>query len=659
MQIQFTKSITRKIFAGLSVALFIVFLVTRHRMDIARPTVLVVWGALAICGLLAASFLWELKFSPAFQRIGAVLIFLVAPFISLKTVEILQQSNVVFGSTVYFLNLIIYFIIFIVLLILTNRVRMSVIIGSLLFFFIGLVNYFMIALRNAPLLPWDILAAHTAFNVLPGIKVIITEPIVVSTALALLMCAFSMQISYHVSGFHRRLVFSGIEIIVAISLFAVTCRFVDPSINLYNTDVWSVVHASQQNGFVDNFILNLRTLNNPAPDGYSKEKITKIVEDAVDNYHETNVGSSKKPNIIVIMNESFADLNVLGNLNLSEDVMPFIHSLKDNTVSGNLVVPVFGGGTCNTEYEFLTGNSSFMLRAGSYPMQQFVTSESPSLATTLKQQGYSAIGMHPYYGSGWNRNRAYPFLGFDKFITIDDFKNPQKVRGFVTDEADYQKIIEEYKNKDSKPMFLFNVTIQNHGGYAINDPNLNENITFPQSEKYRTSKQYYALAKKSDEAIKDLVTYFKNQSNPTIIVFFGDHQPALDENYYKTIPTGTKASEMQEAVNKHTVPFFVWANYDIKAENIGTISVNYLQNILLKTAGLSMTSYNKYLDTLYEKLPVLSTTVCMDKKGNYYNYLDSKMPYASLVSNYHLVQYNQVFDVSGRNDNLFYLAPER
>ena len=285
MQIQFTKSMTHKILAEISVALFIVFVVTQSTKDMTRPTVLIVLGALAFCGFTVASFLWDIKLPLIFHQASVVLLFLIAPFVSFITVETLQQSKVVFASAVYFLNLAIYFIVYLVLLIVTNRVHMSVIIGSLLFWIIGLVNCFMIALRDSPLLPWDLFAAHTVFNVLPGLKFTITEPMVSYTALTLLMCAISMQIPHLICERKRRLLFSGIELIMIIGLVMITREFMTPSASLYNTDVWSVVTASAQNGFVDNFLLNLETLNNPPPSGYSKEEATKIVQNTVDNYH--------------------------------------------------------------------------------------------------------------------------------------------------------------------------------------------------------------------------------------------------------------------------------------------------------------------------------------------------------------------------------------
>lgn len=57
------------------------------------------------------------------------------------------------------------------------------------------------------------------------------------------------------------------------------------------------------------------------------------------------------PNILVIMNEAFSDVGVLGELDVSEDYMPFVHSLQkgeENALTGTLHVSVKGGNTANT-----------------------------------------------------------------------------------------------------------------------------------------------------------------------------------------------------------------------------------------------------------------------------------------------------------------------
>ena len=127
--------------------------------------------------------------------------------------------------------------------------------------------------------------------------------------------------------------------------------------------------------------------------------------------------------------------------------MPFIDSLKENSVRGNLYVSVKGGNTANTEFEFLTGNSLAFLPAGSVAYQQFVKSDLPSLASHLGDLGYTTAALHPYRASGWNRNIVYPKLGFDAMYFQEDFQNATTCRGYVDDQSAFNKLIELYENK--------------------------------------------------------------------------------------------------------------------------------------------------------------------------------------------------------------------
>ena len=86
--------------------------------------------------------------------------------------------------------------------------------------------------------------------------------------------------------------------------------------------------------------------------------------------------------------------------------------------------------------------------------------------------------MHPFYDYCWSRDKVYPLLGFEHFYDLSDFPGARMIGSYagncVSDESDFAKLIELFEAKaPGQPMFLFNVTMQNHGGYAqlINAPN--------------------------------------------------------------------------------------------------------------------------------------------------------------------------------------------
>ena len=161
----------------------------------------------------------------------------------------------------------------------------------------------------------------------------------------------------------------------------------------------------------------MKYLNVKVPDGYDEDAVEAIF----DEYKDVDTGISKTPedelpSIIVIMNEAFSDLSVLGDFVTNDDVIPFINSLEEDTIKGLLHVSVLGGNTANTEFEFLTGSTMAFLPAGSIPYQQYIDRETPNLTSQLADLGYKTTAIHPYYASGWRRNKVYPLFGFEKSV---------------------------------------------------------------------------------------------------------------------------------------------------------------------------------------------------------------------------------------------------
>ena len=402
-----------------------------------------------------------------------------------------------------------------------------------------------------------------------------------------------------------------------------------------------------------------------------------------ENTYTPSAGETK-PNIICIMNESLADLGTLGNLETNEDYMPFIHSLTENTIKGNLSVPVFGAGTSNSEFEFLTGNSISSLPAGCNVYQSYIKSDQASLVSTLKDLGYSRQAYHPYYKDGWNRPAVYNYFGFEKYTAIEDFIDndiletykqnndvvefenllkktyPDKdmlLRRFVSDAYDYQMVEEMYEQRDtSKPFFMFNVTMQNHGGYAASYSNFLQDVHITNMEgSYPEANRYLSLVKESDLAFQSLVEYFSQVEEPTVICMFGDHLPSVEDAFYEEL-LGTSLDKLsrEQEQSRYSTPFIIWANYDIPEAELGQISANYLSTLVLQTAGLELTDYNKFLAAMYQEIPVIDTVGYIGADGVYYSH-DETSQYTDLLNVYKRLEYNNLIDTENRNNQLFYL----
>ncbi len=577
-----------------------------------------------------------------------MIFFYLTPLATFIMVEILEfggaDSECLWPNTLAFwANLFFYYGCFLLFRSVTGRTRFSIIFLNLVFLIFGVINYYSIDIRNSPVVPWDLYAIGTAAQALDGFTWTVPPQVIGCVIGCIIWWIITMRTKFptpkrgaRVGGFA-----ASAAMLTAFVLIATV-----GSGNFYFS-TWRQVTANRRNGMALNFTINMDSLFNEAPTDYSKENASTILSSV--SGEQTTSGSTVQPNIIAIMDETFSDLSILGDLDLSDpdDVMPFVHSLSedDNAITGQLVVPAYGGGTCNSEYEFLTSNTYAFFKSGSYPMLQYVHSETESLASVLAEQGYNTVAMHPYYGSGWGRNRAYPLMGFETFLDIDSFdeETTEYLRRYVSDRSSFDKIIETYENNNAEgddPLFMFNVTMQNHCGYDTVYDNFPETVSFQYDSIYPYTKQYLSLIQESDQAVEELVNYFKEQDEPTIIVFFGDHMPYIEESYYNLLTSYSTKTDAEITLDKHTVPFFIWANYDIEGGDAGRISANYLGPMTLEVANAQMTEYQEYVYSLKEKYPVISSSGCMNTAGQFVPLEMAAMD----LHDYKIVQYENVFD---------------
>lgn len=393
---------------------------------------------------------------------------------------------------------------------------------------------------------------------------------------------------------------------------------------------------------------------------------TEAASDYVSPTADGTFDLSKAPNIIVIMNEAFSDLSVIGDFNTSEDYMPFFRREMSQFTSGHLMVSVKGGDTANTEYEFLSGDTMAFLPQGSVVYQQYISESIPTLASYLGSLGYSTEGLHPYLGSGWDRQRVYPLLGFDEFHDIDSFYGAKTIRKFVSDESAFEKIIDEFQNKGDSKKFIFEVTMQNHSGYMANpstDNGFTQEIALTDVP-YETSEtiaaeRYLTLIRKSDEAYEKLITWFEeNVTEPTIIVTFGDHEPSdyVTEVIDNLTGFDANSTDLEETQKHYQVPFFIWNNMGIgKDESLNMISANYLAAYLMEMAGMPMTEYQEFLTQMRQQIPVICANTYITADGEYHDWADMKEDEDNydVLNQYNILAYNHLIDVKNRVDSLF------
>lgn len=576
------------------------------------------------------------------------------------------------------LDLAIYYVIYLLLLLIINNVKYTSIVMILITAFFGIANWELTLFRSMSFIASDIYSFKTAALVANTYKPELNVPTAEFFLLALVMVALLLKLDkIKLFRWKGRLAY----LVICVAMCAGFGNVYVYSDYLENIGVdFRVYRPQNKYRYYGTLLTTVRTfgyLHVREPEGYSTAAVKKISEQQYNNQtsdQDNGQGSgviptpeavkNKKPNIICIMNESFADLSQDGNLEVSEDYMPFFRSLKKNVVKGYTYSSVFGGNTANSEFEFLTGNSMAFLPDNSVPYQLFLRDPVPGLTANLKAQGYpQGLALHPFYNTGYSRYKVYPLMGFDKFLTSDDFSVfTETVNYHITDEEDYKKIInlyEESKKESDAPFYLFNVTMQNHGSYdgstyeTGDDVQIqNFNLQNPEAE------EYLNMIKMSDNALKDLVNYFKEQKDPTVLLFFGDHQPDLDEEFYSELmQTDISTLDGENLEKLYKIPFVIWANYDIGATNVERTSNNYLSTYLAEVAGIKKSRYQEFLTNLRSQIPAINAYGYWDKDGNFYDTKDKKSPYYKMLQQYNMLEYNDLFGKDERLDNFFYVDP--
>lgn len=543
------------------------------------------------------------------------LVFLLGPWFTFASVELLNKNELLrdFESWQLLFNLIWYYIIFSVFRLVLGRLRRAAVGAAVSCFAFGLVNHYVLRFRGRILFPADISGWRTAANVLDGFD--LTPDIWVRQAAIVLVCYLFLVAVCPAQTRRERLPrVGGAVLTVSIVTYTLVFFFSNllPALNIY-TQQWN----TQKNGFLFNFSIALRYSRVEKPEDYSRRALLDLAErfPAVEGD-----GQAVRPaNLIVVMNEAFADMTIYDGLEVSEDPTPFLHSMEENTIRGWMIPPVTGGGTAATEFEFLTGLSNGFLPPHCVAYQLYVKEDVPALSRLVGKEGYRTAAFHPYRASGWNRPVVYDYMEFDTQLYDKDVVDPEYVRLYISDRSGYEKVFSLTEQAAGQPAFIFHVTMQNHSGYAQGWRNLSAPVTLSEEQDKLDpdARQYFALMRESDDALRMLIEHYEQVEEPTMVVFFGDHQPSLNKEFIDRISGAEPGGELtaEQSLQRYAVPFFIWTNYDIPEQRDVVLSANFLGAKVLQTAGLPMSGWMNFLSQLSGKLPVVSPAGYVTAQG--------------------------------------------
>ena len=514
-----------------------------------------------------------------------------------------------------------------IILALTGRPKGTAI-GWLIFCYgFGMVDTAVAQFRGNLIVLTDFLEIGTAISVADTYSMYFM-PRMISVTLALILCVLAVA---RAKVEKKRWGKAGFRLLCV--LLAVL-SFIVPALQLgsLTAKTWGLQGAYMR-GLLMEFLLEGKDMIIMPPEGYD----TGAVEALAQEYEKTTDESDDNPHVIVIMDEAFSDLQLVGDFETSDEVLPFMRSLYERSTHGLALTSVFGGRTANSEWEFLTGNTSAFLPAGAMPYRQYAKEGMNSLVEVLENKGYQTIGTHCYYRGGWNRHKVYPYMGFDETYFLEDLEWDETIRTLVSDGAFFREIIEMYEQRDeSKPLFLFGVTMMGHGGYPAE---YNDVVTLNvegMSQEYTSVNQYLSLLKRTDEALEELITYFENEDEKVVVLFFGDHQPKIPESFYNEagIPNGQQ---------RYLVPWFIWKNYDETEKEIPLTSLNYLASILLEEMEMDAPAYFDFLSEVRKVVPAINVNGCW-ADGQSLELDELQGSALEMMENYRVLQYANLFD---------------
>ncbi|WP_324652753.1 LTA synthase family protein [Georgenia sp. H159] len=402
---------------------------------------------------------------------------------------------------------------------------------------------------------------------------------------------------------------------------------------------WNQVQNYAQNGFVAGALYNVPGTAMERPEGYGEERMEELVATYAQVAAEANAtrqaGALEDTNVLVVLGETFTDPTWLDGVDPAQDPIPFTRSLMEQTPSGRMLTRGFGGGTANVEFEVLTGMSVANFQPqmhAPYPLLVPRYDHFPSFVDSLAPE-HGTLAIHPYAADFYRREAVYPALGFDRATFRDDMHHRDRIGNgsYISDAATYQEVLDELR-ASAAPLMVNVVTMQNHSPYSgvYVDP-IDVSGAFDADEGEEVG-QYLRALRHSDEAIADLVAELETFEERTVVLFYGDHLPAM-------WPQGVQ--EANDAQGLRETPWFVWANFEtVDVQPPPVLGPNQLVPQLLAATDAPLSPYAALLTELSAEVAAHEGTIMLDGRGRPVSEADLSPRAQELLADYRLAQYD-------------------
>ena len=558
----------------------------------------------------------------------------------------LTVTSVMANPLLFVLNLMPVLLLSLLIFFLSGNAVFGAMVSSSVWGIMGIVNMVKTTMRQDPLIPSDLSLFTEVFEIVKGFS---PKDIALYTAIFLFAAVIIIgSFLFFKSKKMSVAVRIGFSVVVCLMAFVLNLKVYSSS-KIYDSfyvegNQYFEVNQYASKGFAYSFLYKMHTNKIQKPAGYVKEKLDEFENGYV---LSTAEDFDQLPNIIMIMGEAYSDLSENKHFDFSNYTDPTENfkaiSQEENAQSGHIVVPNFGGGTSDTEFEVLTGCLKRSLNS-STTAYSLIRKEIDSLPHRLKAIGYDTLAVHPGFSWFYNRANVYNYMGFDNFIHLESFQGEEKYKGgYIADKYATDTLIEQFENhrkESDNPFFEFCVTIENHGPY---DEKYNEVEKMFDCDKDLTDKEetllnsYFMGIRDADIEIKRLTDYFESIDEPVVIVYFGDHLPGFSNGmeFFDKLDYNINANGTDEQVlNVYKTPYLIWQNSvaeevtdfsknkDILAPPNNTMNAAFLGAYTLELLGMdNIYPLYSYMDEVRKDLPVITSNRFVLSDGQYTQFL--------------------------------------
>lgn len=586
------------------------------------------------------------------------------------------------------LNLILWGVLYVILLMLTNRFWVATPVFLAVTFIVAVIEHFKVSIRYEAILPSDLnFLKADAGNLMSFMPSGAQWTILIAVAAFAAFVALFVFLN-RLDARHGKLFRGSDKRSRSVNAIARLLLILLPGLffTLYSMQVstvgswakgfatvmgdkpsmWDSVYDAQRNGPLVAFTRQLNPKVMVKPDDYSEETMKQVAaryEKAAKKINAKRSANMTDSTVIYVLSESFSDPSRVPGLKVNKDSMPKIREIKQNTTSGLMLSSGYGGGTANLEYMGLSGLSMANFDSSlTSPYQQLVPSE--HWTPTINQMwgaSKNSIGLHPYESSMYSRATNYKKFGFSHFYTLtgpDVISHQDKIDDspYVSDEATYQSTLEEVRKTKSN-QFLQVITMQNHmpyhDWYKHNDFKASSTTGKPLKDDEKESIETYQKgASLTDGATAGFLSELDKLDKPVTVVFYGDHLPGI---------YSSASADDDNSLALHQTDYFIWSNkasgtQGNKIDNAEYSSPNFFVAQAAEHMDAKVSPYLAFLTEMHSKIsamepPVVNNIQGWDRIPEGQNiYLNSKgEPMAEddfdaetkqLLADYRLIQYD-------------------